>query len=100
MKSAPKFKKGQVVKIVTDWYRKERKAQQYQLITFVFPWKKRSGKVDGGYGLEFVNGDQCHEKFVRALTTKEIGSASAKAKIPKPKNPDILRPCGQSSTAE
>ena len=76
MKSKPKFKKGQVVKLVTDWYKKERKAAAYQRITFVFPWRSRLDKAGSGYGLEFVNGDQCHEKFVRALTTKEIGSAS------------------------
>jgi len=66
----PKFKVGQVVRINTEWYASDRKGQQYQRITRVWGWSECK-KSPRGYS--FVNGDKCNEKYVSALTKKELG---------------------------
>jgi hypothetical protein len=66
----PRFKVGQVVRINTDWYASYRKDQKYQRITDVWSWPE-SKKSPWGYS--FVNGDRCNEKYVSALTKKELG---------------------------
>lgn len=69
MRKSP-FKVGQVVKITADFYEQgDRKAQQYQRITKVWPWGWRNL-----FGYDFANGDVCSEKFIRALTSRERGS--------------------------
>jgi hypothetical protein len=67
-----KFKVGQVVSLakVKFYQSGKRKAEQYQRITHIEPWAV--GKL-GGLCLTFVNGDRCHEKWVRKLAAKETG---------------------------
>jgi hypothetical protein len=75
------FKVGQVVRIDADYYRRERRAEQYQRITRVFPWTtsvrgdfgNTVGNVQNGFGCCLLNGDECHEKYLKALTKKELG---------------------------
>ena len=67
----PKFKVGQVVRINTDWYRTPTKRrEQYQRITRVWKWMAQK---DLGFGCTLLNGDNAHEKFLKALTDKERG---------------------------
>jgi hypothetical protein len=61
----PKFKVGQVVRINTDWYKKEHKGEQYQRIIRVWPWGNR-------YGYDLLCGDACHEKYLAPLTAREL----------------------------
>ena len=68
----PKFHVGQIVRINTNWYKTERKEQQYQRITKVWPWivdKIKSIKYPWGYSL--LNGDKCNERYLEPLSSKE-----------------------------
>ncbi len=72
--TTPKFSRGQVVRIDTEYYRRksDRLAEQFQKITSVWSWSPtKSGTPKWGY--TFANGDKCSEKFVKPLTAKEIG---------------------------
>jgi hypothetical protein len=71
MKKA-KFKKGQVVRIDTEYYRDEHKGEQFQLITRVWIWNN-ANKNTPKFGYSFANGDECNEKYVKPLTTKQAG---------------------------
>jgi hypothetical protein len=69
-KQKPLFKTGQVVRLATEWYEGEKKAEKYQRVTRVYPWFA-SKKYPYGYIL--ANGDQANEKYLRALTEREAG---------------------------
>ena len=69
----PKFKRGQVVRINADRYKKEHKAEQYQRITAVWPWTVEGISRHLGFGYTLLNGDKAHEKLLLGLTPKEIG---------------------------
>jgi len=66
----PKFKAGEVVRISCPYYKKQRKAEQYQRIVSYFLWPECKSTP---FGYLFVNGDRCNEKFVKPLTPKEKG---------------------------
>ena len=64
---------GQVVMLTCDYYGKknpDRYKERYQRITHIEPWDKKNNLGDC---LTFSNGDEAHQKWVRPLTTKEIG---------------------------
>jgi len=79
-KQAPcKFKVGQVVLVVPYIAHKKGELylnkgsfynERYQRITQINPW---GYKKYPGYELTFLNGDRCHNKFVRSLSTREAG---------------------------
>ena len=81
----PLFRVGEVVRVVTESYsqKKDHGSERYQRITKVFPWtyrvpsKTESGGGDSfatkGFGYRFLNGDECHEKFIAKLTKRERG---------------------------
>jgi hypothetical protein len=67
----PLFKVGQVVMLDTEFYQTgENSAERYQRIVRVFPWKSCKAHP---FGYKFLNGDECNEKYIRPLTTKEHG---------------------------
>jgi hypothetical protein len=69
-KAVSKFKVGQVVRVNTDYYNITHKSEQYQRITRVWPWSECE---DNPFGYSLVNGDQANQKWLIALTKKEIG---------------------------
>lgn len=71
MSKKPKFRKGQVVRIDTDFYRNERVSQQYQEIVAVWEWEG-AGKGIPGFGYTFANGDEANEQYVRGLSKVEL----------------------------
>jgi hypothetical protein len=76
----PLFKVGQVVRINAYNDKDSRGDQRYQRITRVFPWPKHKPHP---FGYKFLNGDECNEKFVGALTSKELGFAALRREGPK-----------------
>ena len=80
MKAKPKFKVGQVVRINVPSYKNSER--EYRKIKEIYQWpsKTRStatGITDGkvnflGFGYVFT-GDECHEKYLKALSPKECG---------------------------
>lgn len=71
--STPIFKVGEVVRIGTDFYKKERNNQKYQRIVSVWNWTVRNITTGLGFGYSLSNGDECHEKYLVKLTKKELG---------------------------
>lgn len=68
MKKA-KYKVGQVVCLdKMEFYTKTRPTQLYQRIVKIEPWAGGDAQC-----LYFLNGDACHEKWVRPLRARERG---------------------------
>jgi hypothetical protein len=87
-KEEPKFQAGEVVRIITEWYsrKKDHGNERYQRITQVFPWTFRVQSKSApqmetfftkGFGYRLLNGDECHEKFLAKLTSRELGASKA-----------------------
>ena len=70
MKKKPKFRVGQVVRVNTDYYKTNWRAQQYQKITKVWPWLV-PGPYPWGYSL--ANGSKANERYLKPLTVRERG---------------------------
>lgn len=71
MSKKPKFKKKQVVRINTEWYRTARIGQQYQQIVDIRPWSNASVGTPS-FMYTFANGYKCNEKYVKALSKTEL----------------------------
>lgn len=64
-----KYRVGQVVRIDVPYYKNgDEKSQMYQRITKITLWGNQGLKC-----LSFLNGDECHEKWVKPLTDTERG---------------------------
>jgi hypothetical protein len=65
------FKTGQIVRINTNYYRRENKrGERYQKIVMITKWPISDYP---GQCLHFANGDQCHQNFASPLTKRERG---------------------------
>jgi hypothetical protein len=70
-KRKPMFRVGQVVRINVPFYKeKPRDVEQYQRIVKVQPWP---GCGAHPFGYEFLNGDNCNERYIAPLNRKERG---------------------------
>ena len=63
MKAKPKYKVGQVVRINVPSYKNSE--GEYRKIKKIFQWRRTAG-----FGYVFT-GDECHEKYLKALSPKE-----------------------------
>lgn len=72
LKALIKYKVGNVVRIIADYYvTGTRKDQGFQQIVHVESWVASSGNSTPDQCLTFANGDRCHSKYVRPLLKKE-----------------------------
>ena len=79
----PKFKRGQVVFIDTDYYKtKNHRGEQFQKITRVWRWLPahpgdptwQANPRGPTWGYNFANGDEANEKWLKPLTKQQIGA--------------------------